>query len=88
MTYVNAIRVLPPELVAALQDYVEGQLLYIPRRRERRRGWGTKSGVRQLFGVRNEQIRQDYLKGRRIGQLAEEFHLSEDSIRKIVAGQG
>ena len=88
MTYLNALHVLPPDLVAALQDYAEGQLLYIPKRRESRRAWGTKSGVRQLFGARNEQIRQNYLKGRRIGQLAEEFHLSEDSIRKIVAGQG
>jgi hypothetical protein len=86
MPYMNATLVLPPDLVAAIQNYVEGQLIYVPRRQKARRGWGTRSGGRAMLCQRNAQIRSAHGLGCPPGILAERFHLSEDSIRKIVAG--
>jgi len=85
MAYINASDVLPPELVAAIQQHIDGKLLYIPRQTTRRQAWGTCSGSRELLWRRNAQIHQAYQTGCRIDDLAERFHLSEDSIRKIVS---
>ena len=49
MPYTNAAQVLPPDLVAAIQQYVDGELLYIPRRAEIRSAWGTRSGSRDFL---------------------------------------
>jgi len=84
MPYTNAAHVLPPELVAAIQKYVDGELLYIPKRSDLRRAWGSRSGSRMLLQQRNLQIRQAFRAGRSPEDLAGQYNLSEDSIRKIV----
>jgi Mor family transcriptional regulator len=85
-SYVNAAKVLPAPLLAALQRYAAGQQLYIPRPEERV-AWGEKSGTRQALNARNEAIRQRRAEGATIDDLMEEFHLGYDSIRKIVGGK-
>lgn len=84
MPYTNAAQVLPPDLVAAIQQYVDGELLYIPRRAEIRSAWGTRSGSRDFLRQRNQQIRLAYRAGKSPSDLAGQYHLCEDSIRKIV----
>lgn len=84
MPYTNAAHVLPPDLVAAIQEYVDGELLYIPKRSDLRQAWGSRSGSRMLLQQRNLQIRQAFRAGRSPQDLAVQYHLSEDSIRKIV----
>lgn len=86
MPYTNAANVLPPDLVAAIQKYVDGELLYIPKRSDIRLAWGARSGSRSLLQQRNLQIRQAFRAGRSPSDLAGQYHLSEDSIRKIVFG--
>lgn len=84
--YKNAGDILPQELLCALQEYLEGQLVYIPVRGERR-AWGERSGARAALRARNEEIRAGYAHGESPDRLAERYHLSVDTIRKIVRGQ-
>jgi Mor family transcriptional regulator len=86
MSYINARHVLPPELVAAIQEHVDGCLIYIPRQSDKRQAWGCLSGGRAALDQRNQSIRQDYRYGRSLAELAESRHLSEDSVRKIIQG--
>jgi Mor family transcriptional regulator len=85
MPYVNAIKVLPPELVRAIQQHVDGQLIYVPKKSDKRCEWGSKSGGRSLLQQRNLMICQAFQNGGSLEDLAKSQHLSEDSIRKIVA---
>ena len=43
MRYQNAAELLPAELLEALQGYLDGGYLYIPRRAEHRRAWGERT---------------------------------------------
>ena len=42
MSYINADDVLPNILVKEIQKYVDGQLIYIPRKNENLLSWGEK----------------------------------------------
>ena len=84
--YCNATRVLPKELVRALQEHAPGLCIYVPKP-DRRAAWGSKSGSRVELDVRNATIRERRQSGATVPELAEEFHLSEASIRKILRGK-
>ena len=45
MSYINADDVLPNILVKEIQKYVDGQLIYIPRKNENLLSWGEKIGI-------------------------------------------
>ena len=47
VSYTNADRILPRELLDAIQQYADGVYLYIPRKAERKRAWGeaTEQGA-------------------------------------------
>lgn len=85
MPYVKADELLPPELLREVQKYVQGSLLYIPRHADSKLGWGARSGARELFDRRNEAIREARARGARIDDHAEEYHISVDGIRKVLA---
>lgn len=40
MGYRKAVKILPPEVVALIQQYVDGEYIYIPRKEENRKSWG------------------------------------------------
>ena len=82
--YVKAEDVLPETLLDAIQEYVQGVELYIPKRPEERLGWGELSGTRNQIQERNLEIVRRRAKGESIHSLMESYHLSYDSIRKIV----
>ena len=84
MGYIKADEILPQELLRRVQDYAEGQLLYIPRRRDRRSGWGSLSGTRAQLQRRNARIRGERRAGCTVGELAERYYLSEKSIQRIL----
>ena len=65
MKYKNANDVLPETLLAELQKYAAGELLYIPQLKERRKSWGESSGTRQYLRKRNQEIRDRFGQGRR-----------------------
>ncbi|MFC7686027.1 CD3324 family protein [Ureibacillus sp. GCM10028918] len=84
MRYVNAHEVLPEELLMEIQKYVQGDLIYIPKTQKERIQWGALSGERQRLQKRNEQIKRHYQNGVTLGQLAEQYHLSIETIKKII----
>ena len=86
MKYENAKDVLPPELLAEVQKVAGGKLLYIPIAEEAK-GWGTESGYRKKLLKRNQTIYNEYVAGKTVSELADEFFLSTDSIKKIVYGK-
>ncbi len=86
MKYENAKDILPASLLREVQKYAEGKAIYIPKR-ERAKGWGDASGYREKLNKRNALICSRYGAGAGIMELAEEFFLSPESIKKIVYGK-
>lgn len=84
MSYKNGRDVLPPSLLKQLQDYIQGEIIYIPKREQKRAGWGENNGTRMIIEKRNQEIYGLYKNGYSIMELIQMYHLSEDSIRKII----
>ena len=84
MRYVNAKDVLPPEILAQVQEYSGGALIYVPKKDEEKIGWGQKNGARNKVHTRNCSIIEAYKNGSSICELMTEHFLSEASIRKII----
>jgi Mor family transcriptional regulator len=84
MKYIKAQNILPQELIEMIQQYVDGDYLYIPRKEGEQKAWGEKSGTRNLLKNRNKEIYDKYLVGRSVEELAEEYYLSEQSVRRII----
>lgn len=85
MRYVKAQDVLPEEFIKIIQEYVDGEYLYVPRKNENHKAWGEKSGIKSSLKVRNNEIYKKYLDGTTINALTEEYYLSEKSIRRIIS---
>ncbi|MFQ9548404.1 MAG: CD3324 family protein [Lachnospiraceae bacterium] len=47
MSYRKAEEILPRELIEVIQQYVDGENIYIPRKLEHRKGWGERTQARQ-----------------------------------------
>ena len=84
MGYVKAEEILPMELIELIQQYVDGRNIYIPRKSENRKEWGTDTGMRKELLDRNRKIYTDYIAGIKISKIAEKYYLSEKSIQRIV----
>lgn len=85
MKYVKAQDVLPEEFLKIIQEYVDGEYLYIPRKNENHKAWGEKSGIRSSLKIRNNEIYKKYIDGATITELTQEYYLSEKSIRRIIS---
>jgi Mor family transcriptional regulator len=84
MKYVKAESVLPQSLVREIQKYVQGETLYIPKPKSEYRKWGSRSGSRRIIDERNAGIKASFLNGKTIDELADEYYLSSETIKKIV----
>jgi len=87
MKYSNAYNVLPVDIVKIIQEYVDGEYLYIPRKEEKQKKWGENSGSRDILKRRNTEVYLKYIKGAVILDLAQEYYLSDKSIRRIISQQ-
>lgn len=76
MSYKKAAQVLPEELLAQIQEYIDGEFLYIPRAAENKRRWGASTATRRELRERNQRIYAEYLAGVRIDSLADAYFLS------------
>ena len=83
MKYRNAADIFPAELLKEMQKYASGELIYIPQNNERR-DWGSASGARAFYAERNSDIRRKYREGTKITDLAGEYGLSTDTIRRVL----
>lgn len=83
MSYKNGKDVLPASLLRELQRYIEGELIYIPKKSDRA-GWGEMNGSRSVLETRNREICRRFYNGESVRKLTQHYHLTEDSIRKII----
>lgn len=84
MSYKKAAQILPDELIRQIQQYVDGEVIYIPRANERRRAWGDCTVTRRELRDRNESIYREYLSGATMDALAQRYFLSLKSIQRII----
>lgn len=73
MSYTKAEDVLPKHLVEEIQRYVDGKLLYIPRKNENSLSWGEKSGTREKLAKRNQSIVSRYYSGETLEHLSKAY---------------
>jgi len=85
MGYKNAICILPDDLIMAIQQHIDGEYLYIPRKEENKKGWGELTNGRRLLDERNATIFAEYQRGIPVEQLANTFYLSPKTIYKILS---
>ena len=83
MNYRKGSEVLPPRLLKEVQEYVEGTLVYIPKKTSKA-GWGSISGSRQILDRRNKTIIALFERGVSVAELSKQYHLGEDTVRKII----
>lgn len=85
VNYKNANNILPENLVSEIQQYVQGQYIYIPIKDKVINTSLTEYG-RELK-KRNEHIFTKSLEGVSNQKLADLYHLSASSIRRIIIEQ-
>ncbi len=85
MGYKRAIDMLPSELILQIQQYVDGESIYIPRAIGKERKWGESTNIRVSLDLRNKEIYDKYNNGEAVRQLAEEYHISTQGIYKILS---
>ncbi len=84
MGYIRAEEILPQEIIEIIQQYVDGENIYIPKKSTTRTAWGTKTNTRQILDERNQNIYADYCLGMKTEILAQKYFLSEKSIQRII----
>lgn len=87
MKYVNAKTVLPEELLNQIMEYVDGKYLYIPKKESNKNLWGNQTIYKREMELRNLKIYEHFLIGMSYLEIAEMYHLSEKSIRRIVLSE-
>ncbi len=85
MKYKSATEVLPAELMDKVQDYIQGEYLYIPRREKKNRDKETP--YQRELQKRDANIFLKVLEGTTKKELAVKYNLSQSSIRRIVLEQ-
>jgi len=84
MSYIKADSILPQELLLLVQEYADGQYLYIPRKADHKKIWGESTDSRKLTKLRNTEIYERYKNGASAAHLADEYYLSIKSIHRII----
>ena len=85
MSYIKAEDILPKELLETIQQYVHGQLIYIPCKEKQE--WGSSTNSKVFFRERNERICAACEAGVSVRDLSRSFALSEKSIQRILREQ-
>ncbi|MEG1255570.1 CD3324 family protein [Clostridium sp.] len=84
MSYVKATDVLPEEVLDLIQKYVEGEYIYIPKKKCNRKLWGETTKSKKKTSDRNADIYKLYEEGISTKVLSEMYYLSPKSIQKII----
>ncbi len=84
MGYIRAEEILPVEVIELIQQYVDGQNIYIPRKMKNRQEWGAGTEIKRELQARDQQIYSDHLSGMKVSELALRYYLSEKSIQRII----
>ena len=84
MGYIKATDVLPKDLLDTIQNYIDGEYIYIPRKVENRKAWGEKTNIKEEYEIRNMSIYLDYKKDVTLEQLSKKYFLSPKSVQRII----
>ena len=84
MSYIRAEEILPADVLENVQKYIDGQMLYIPKRKPKHNAWGSLSGTKEYYRKRNALICSDFMSGASVDSLAVKYCLAEKSIQRIV----
>ncbi len=84
MSYKRADEILPENILEILQTYVSGEAIYVPKKKECRKRWGSSTGVNEMLRIRNEQILEQHREGASTKELALKYYLTEKSIQRIL----
>ena len=76
MGYRRAEEILPAEIIEIIQRYVDGENIYIPKKAENRKQWGSNTPIRQELLTRNRNIYADWQQGAGCAELAGRYFLS------------
>ena len=76
--------VLPQNIIKIIQQYIDGENIYIPKKDGSRVDWGAKTGVKKELRRRNALIYREYLDGETVSVLASRYYLSDKSIQRII----
>ena len=85
MDYQNSANLLPKELIEQIQKYVDGKVIYIPKKQINKKHWGENTDTKQVLASRNCQICLDRQNGMTIKQLSDKYFLTEKSIQRILS---
>lgn len=85
MGYKNAVCVLPDNLIVAIQQHIDGEYLYIPRKNGSKKAWGELKNSRKLYDQRNTVIFEEYKCGMTVEALADKYFLSPKTVYKILS---
>jgi len=84
MCYIKARDILPEEVIELIQQYIEGETIYIPKKKENKKSWGETTKIREEIKIRNSDIYKQYRDGCCKDFLAEKYFLSKKSIERII----
>lgn len=85
MKYKNANDVLPKDLLALVQEYIQGEYLYVPVKDKHIAESPTT--YKTELEKRDAHIYTNYLEGMDNKRLSQIYNLSESSIRRIIVKQ-
>ncbi|MTK11060.1 MAG: DNA-binding response regulator [Clostridiaceae bacterium] len=75
---------LPEELLDLIQNYIDGEYIYIPRKESNKKTWGETTESKKETSIRNIDIYEKYKEGVSIKLLSEIYYLSPKSIQRIL----
>ncbi|WP_434301825.1 CD3324 family protein [Clostridium botulinum] len=78
---------LPDGIIEMIQNYIDGGYIYIPKKNENKKSWGENTETKRYLKVRDKEIFNKYSSGASVKILAEEYFLTEGSIRRIIRNQ-
>ncbi|SEN97023.1 CD3324 family protein [Paenibacillus sp. OV219] len=84
MKYSKAESIFPEELLLIIQQYVQGELVYIPKPKEAHSKWGENTRSKSMVSARNAEIKSLYRGGVSMRELSDRYFLSHESIKKII----
>lgn len=85
MAYKNGKNILPSHLLEAIQEYIDGEYIYIPRKSDNKKLWGEDTNLKNLILKRNVEIFNKYLSGISVKELSNEYYLSPKTIYGILS---
>ena len=84
MSYANARDIFPDDILKIIQQYADGEYIYIPKKDENRMAWGELTQSKQELQIRNDRIYDDYISGISLQSLSKRYYLSPKTIQRII----